>query len=141
MTDTAVPDTETAFFEALLAADRAALDTVLAHDFLLVDVMAGQIVPRAALLDLVGSRELEFLEITRNPDEVSLRDRGGLAVVIGSTRMTMSHQGTEITTNSRYTHVYVVQGDQWQLLSAQGTPIGSTTQDADGARSIESSSA
>ena len=122
MTDTAVLAADTAFFQALLAADRAALEAVLAHDFLLVGVADGRIVPRPVLLDLVGSRELEFVEITRNPDDVTLRSRPGLAVVIGHTRMTMRYQGTEVTAESRYIHAYVAEGDRWQLLTAQGTP-------------------
>jgi hypothetical protein len=122
MTNTAVLDAEAAFFMALLAADRAALDTVLAHDFLLVGVGDGQIVARAVLLDLVGSRDLEFLEIDWNRRDVLLRNRPAVAVAIGHTRMTMRFQGTTTTVHSRYVHTYVNDGDQWQLLTAQGTP-------------------
>jgi ketosteroid isomerase-like protein len=117
-----VLEAESSFFEALLAADMAALDAVLAPDFLLVDVMAGQVVPRAALIELVGSKELEFLEIARSRDDVVVRERPGLSVVVGRTRMTMRfQQGAQLTAHSRYTHVYVDGGDGWRMLSAQGT--------------------
>jgi len=122
MTDAAVLDAETAFFEALLAADVVTLEGLLADDFLLVEVMAGQIVPRAGLLEMVGSKELEFLEIKRSFDSLSLRHRSGLAVVVGHSHMTMRHQGAEFATDSRYTHVYVVEGGLWRMLSAQGAP-------------------
>jgi hypothetical protein len=112
---------EEAFFTALLAADRASLDTVLAPDFALVDVLAGQEVPRAALLDLVGSRELEFVDIVHDAAQASVRHRPGLAVVVGRTRMTVRAQGNEFTVRSRYTHVYVADRKQWRLLAAQGT--------------------
>ena len=97
--DAEVPDAdvfaaEDAFFGALLAADRAGLDRVLADDFQLIDVLAGQVVPRAALLDLVGSGELEFVRIDRPAGEVTVRHRPGLAVVVGHTRMTMRVPGT-----------------------------------------------
>jgi Domain of unknown function (DUF4440) len=122
MTDTAVRNANADFFTALLDADRAALDRVLAHDFLLVGVADGQIVPRAVLLDLVGSRDLEFLEIVWNRGDVLLRSRPAVAVAVGHTRMTMRFQGTTATVHSRYVHTYVNDGGHWQLLTAQGTP-------------------
>jgi ketosteroid isomerase-like protein len=117
----AVLDAEAAFFAALLAADGPALDAVLADDFLLVDVMGGQAIPRAVLLGLVDARELEFVDIARDMADVSVRHRPELAVVVGRTRITGRFQGTEFTAHSRYTHVYVAAGGRWALLSAQGT--------------------
>ena len=121
MTEAGVLAAEDAFFAALLAADRPALDRLLAEDFLLVDVLAGQAVTRAALLDLVGSGGLVFAQIQRPGGEVSVRHRPGLAVVVGRTRMTMRVPGAELTTDSRYTHVYVLDGGRWRLLAAQST--------------------
>jgi len=121
VTDAGVLAAEDAFFAALLAADRPALDRLLAEDFLLIDVLAGQAVGRAALLDLVGSGGLEFVRIERPRAEVSVRHRPGLAVVVGRTRMTMRVPGAEMTADSRYTHVYALDGDRWRLLAAQGT--------------------
>jgi hypothetical protein len=126
MSDEAVLAAEDAFFTALLAADRAGLDTVLAPDFALVDVLAGQVVPRAVLLDLVGSAELVFVDIARDSAQASVRHRAGVAVVVGRTRMTMRAQGDELTVHSRYTHVYVADQQQWRLLAAQGTQETST---------------
>ncbi len=120
---TGVLDAEAAFFGALLAADRTALDRLLAGDFVLVDVVAGQVVDRATLLDLVGSRQLRFLEVVRDPADVSVRRRSGLAVVVGRTRMAMRFGEDDVSAHSRYTHVYVDDGDGWRLLSAQGTLI------------------
>ncbi len=72
-------------FAALLAADRPAAG----RGFLLIDVLAGQAVTRAALLDLVGSGAQVFAQIERPPAEVSVPHRPGLAVIVGRTRMTM----------------------------------------------------
>jgi len=131
---------ERAFFDALVAADPVALDAVLAPDFVLVGVDGGQVVPRAALLDLVGSRTLEFAGVAWDPAAVTVRERPGVAVTVGDTTMTMRFQGAESTVPSRYTHVYVAValgggaghgdgegagdgagGGRWRLLSAQGT--------------------
>ena len=122
MTDTGALAAESAFFRALLDADRAALDAVLAEDFVLIGVLDGQLVPGEALLQLVGSRELRFLDIARHPDDISVRERPDVAVVVGRTRMTMGYQDVELTASSRYAHVYVKDGARWLLLNAQGTP-------------------
>lgn len=115
--------TDEAFFEALLVADEATLSDLLAHDFLIVDVMSGQVTHRNALLSAIASGELQFLHIARDPAEVIVRQRETTAVLVGRTRMTMRYQDTEVTSNSRYTHVYVNDdGDKWRLLAAQGTP-------------------
>ena len=49
----AVLQAEDRFFGGLLAVDRAALEQVLAPDFLLVDVMTGSEIPRDFLVDAV----------------------------------------------------------------------------------------
>jgi ketosteroid isomerase-like protein len=127
----AVEAADDRFFTALLAADPLALDQALTQDFVLVDVMAGGTVPREALIDLVGTRKidlvgtrkLEFLTIARDPADRSVRLREGLSVVVGTTRITMRYEGQQVTTDSRYTHVFVLEDRRWRLLTAQGTQI------------------
>ena len=114
-------DADEAFFAALLAADRQALDLLLAEDFALVDVMAGQTVPRDVFLGLVATGQLTFFEVVRGAADVSVRQRPGLQVIVGRTRMTMRFEGAPITVNSRYTHVFVADAGGWRLLAAQGT--------------------
>ena len=67
------------FFAALLAGDHDALGMILAADFLLIDVLSGQVARREELL------------------------RGSAAVVTGRTRMVMCYQGNKVTEQSRYT--------------------------------------
>jgi ketosteroid isomerase-like protein len=114
------------FFAALIAADTAALERLLADDFLLIDVMTGSEVPRAALLEVVGSGQLAFEAI--DPAEVRCRRYGATAVVTGRTRMAGRYAGAAFGAASRYTHVYVEErnGD-WRMVAAQGTPIASPT--------------
>jgi ketosteroid isomerase-like protein len=120
-TSAAVLDAEAAFFGALLNADGAALDEVLAGDFVLVDVMGGQAIPRDVLLGLVATRELEFLAVYRDLADVTVRHRRDVAVVVGRTHLVGRFQGTEFSADSRYTHVYVATDGRWEMLSAQGT--------------------
>jgi ketosteroid isomerase-like protein len=111
------------FFAALIAADTAALGRLLADDFVLIDVMTGSEVPRAALLDVVGSGQLVFETI--DPAEVRCRRYGATAVVTGRTRMAGRYAGAAFGAASRYTHVHVEQpgGGGWRMVAAQGTPI------------------
>jgi ketosteroid isomerase-like protein len=111
------------FFDALLTADVAALDDLLAHDFLIVDVLMGQVTHRDELLGAMSTGALKFAEVTRYPEERAVRHRDGVAVVVGRTRMVIHHPGGEVTVSSRYTHVYVRGRGRWGLMSAQGTPV------------------
>ena len=112
---------EDAFFGALLAIDRAALERVLAPEFLLVDVMTGSEIPRDFLVDAIASRQLIFEAITRAAGRV--RHFGATAVVVGETRMRGRYGEQSFAAHSRYTHVYVKSAAGWQMVSAQGTPI------------------
>jgi ketosteroid isomerase-like protein len=112
-----------AFFDALLAADPAALADVLTDDFVIVDVMSGGVTDRAALLDVVASGVLRFVDIVRDPAEASVRTRAGVAVVVGRTEMTIRFGPDTVTARSRYTHVFVEESGRPRLLSAQGTPL------------------
>ena len=114
---------EESFFSALLAADHQMLATILADDFVIVDVMSGQAAPREDLLGAIGSGELQFADVRQYTEERSVRHRDSLVVVIGRTEMLMRYQGHEITAKSRYTHVYTRENGRWRLMSAQGTPI------------------
>ena len=110
------------FFTALLAADHDLLGTILADDFVIIDVLSGQVARREELLGAISSGQLRFAEVTRYAEERSVRLRVSAAVVTGRTRMVMRYQGDEVTAHSRYTHVYARDGGRWRLMSAQGTP-------------------
>ena len=117
---------ERAFFTALVEAGLEALDRVLADDFLLIDVMRGAEITRAALLAVLGSGQLRFEVI--EPAEQRVRRYQATAVVTGRTRMSGQFGGTPFAALSRYTHVYVEQHGRWRLVAAQGTPIASESE-------------
>ena len=111
------------FFTALLTADHDLLGRILADDFLIIDVLNGQVTRRDELLGAISSGQLRFEEIARYAKERSVRLRGSAAVVVGRTQMVMRYQGNEVTAQSRYTHVYARDSGRWRLMSAQGTPV------------------
>jgi ketosteroid isomerase-like protein len=112
---------EREFFTALVEARPEALDRVLADDFVLIDVMRGAEVTKAALLAVIGSGQLRFEVI--EPAEQRVRLYPATAVVTGRTRMSGRFGGALFAALSRYTHVYVEQQGRWRLVAAQGTPI------------------
>jgi len=120
--DTAVLEAEDLFFSALLARDTAALRGLLCDDFAIVDVMSGNVTPRDPLLEALDAGVLTFVAVERDPAEAAVRHRPGVAVVVGRTAMTIGFAGQSTTVASRYTHIYVQDGERWRLLSAQGTP-------------------
>jgi ribosomal protein S18 acetylase RimI-like enzyme/ketosteroid isomerase-like protein len=111
------------FFTALLAADHELLGMILADDFLIIDVLSGQVAHREELLGAISTGQLRFAEVTRHAEERSVRLRDSAAVVAGRTRMVICYQGDEVTVHSRYTHVYTRDSGRWRLMSAQGTPM------------------
>jgi len=112
---------ERRFFAGLLDANVAALDQVLADDFILIDVMSGSEVPKSVLLGLIGSGQLKFAAVELV--ESRLRLYGEAAVIQGRTRMSGTFAGEPFSASSRYTHVYVRQQCSWQMVAAQGTQI------------------
>jgi ketosteroid isomerase-like protein len=113
------------FFDALLDRDIPALKALLAEEFLIVDVASGSVHPRAAFLEAIEGRAVTFQEIKTVPDETVIRLAGpGTGIVIGRTAMSFSDaEGAATEVASRYTHVFHADGQNWQLVSAQGTPI------------------
>jgi len=110
---------EQAFFTALVEADVAALGQILADDFLLIDVMTGSEVTKSALLDVLRSGHVLFDQIERV--EYLVRLYGTTAVITGRTEMHGRFDMQPFQASSRYTHVFVDDGVQWRMVSAQGT--------------------
>jgi hypothetical protein len=109
------------FFVWLMEANVRAKEGLLTNDFLLIDVMRGSEVPKAALLAAMQSGDLKFQSI--EPADVRLRSYPGTAIVTGRTTMRIRFQQIEAEVQSRYTHVYVSVDGRWRLAAGQGTPI------------------
>jgi ketosteroid isomerase-like protein len=111
------------FFGALLAGDAASLDTVLAGDFLIVDVSSGAVADRASFVGALRDGSLEFHRIELV--ERLTRRYGETAIIVGRTEMSGTFGGVGFAASSRYTHVLVHDSDdgRWRLATAQGTSI------------------
>lgn len=113
---------ERAFFTALLSGNIDSLDSILADDFVMVDLMTGSEFSKAMLLAAVGSSQVKFEAI--DPVESKVRIYScDTAIVVGRTEMRFRAGESSFNFSSRYTHVFVMQDGSWRLASAQGTQI------------------
>ena len=114
--------TERAFFSALLSGNIDSLDSILADDFLMVDLLAGSEITKPMILAAVASSQVKFEAI--DPVESKVRIYScDTAIVVGRTEMRFRAGESSFTFSSRYTHVFVLSEAGWQLASAQGTQI------------------
>lgn len=109
------------FFKALIEADQEALDRLLADDFVLIDVLTGSEVSKAALLEIVAAGGLRFEEV--NQINFRVRVYGVVAVITGQTVISGGFNGRRFEVDSRYTHVFEEQYGGWRMVAAQGTQI------------------
>jgi ketosteroid isomerase-like protein len=112
---------ERRFFESLIAADGPALDRLLADDFLLIDVLRGAETSKPDLMDALAAGQVRFDGI--DASDARVRVYGDAAVVTGRTEMRIRFGEGAVTVRSRYTHVFVRQGEEWRFVTAQGTQI------------------
>src|SRR4051794_24361562 len=112
---------ERQFFASLIASDGPALERLLADDFLLIDVIRGAEVSKGDLVAALDAGQVRFDGIEASGARVRLY--GDAAVVTGRTEMRMTFGGNSVTVQSRYTHVFVRQDQEWRFVSAQGTQI------------------
>lgn len=112
------------FFCALLDRDIPALEDLLSADFQIIDVASGSLHQRASFLEAVSAGRVTFKQIEIFPLERTIRIEGSTAIVVGRTAMSFANAEGKLTlVESRYTHVFQGGAGNWQLASAQGTPI------------------
>ena len=117
----AVVDVDGRFFNALLNADVAVLDQILAEDLVLIDVMRGGETKKTEFLQAVQSGLVVFEAIEVMDQQP--RVYGECAIINGKTQLTIRFDNTTFEIRSRYTHVYCELEGAWRMVSAQGTRI------------------
>ncbi len=96
----------------------------------MIDVMRGGQIRKQDLLAVLTPGQLSFESIERFDPLV--RNYGNAAVITGSTLMKMRFGDARFEVNSRYTHVFIRENEQWRMVSAQGTKIEDTSGQQDG---------
>ena len=107
--------------EATLKNDASVFERLLADDWLNTNAN-GTVTTKAQLISLVrsGTFKISSLEY----DDVRVRAYQDAAVVTGrSTSTRMGQDNKLITGQVRFTRVYIKRNKDWQVVSAQSTPI------------------
>jgi len=125
MNETRPEDIEKEFFDSLISSDIVALQKVIGEDLVLIDVMTGTEVTGQQLAEVLKSRNLKFDAIDRIGFRV--RSYSGVAIITGQTVMVGAYEGQPFKIHSAYTHVFIKDSDRWRMVSAQGTPINSSS--------------
>ena len=116
----AVRDAEARRFDAMVRADTAALDTLLADDLTYTHSSGQFQMKRQCLADLqAGKLKYEFI----SPEGVQVRIYGTTAVVTGRARLQVRPQGQASGFQVRFTDVYVKRNGRWQMVAWQSTRL------------------
>ena len=105
--------------KALVRADSATLDRIMADDFLFAYPMEGD--DKATFIgDVVsGDVKVEFL----TSENVRVRSWGSTAVLTGKDSAKWSYKGRDFSGHYKIIHVYSFRDDRWQLVSVQACPM------------------
>jgi hypothetical protein len=107
--------------EATLRNDVAMWEWLLADSWVNTNA-DGTMTTKAHLLTLLRERPFAFVSI--EDDDVEVRLHPATAVVTGrSSRTLRGPDGRLIERHARFTRVYVLENDRWQVVAAQSTPI------------------
>ncbi len=122
MTDNLSPlDADRLFFSSLLDANLETLNQLLSNEFILIDILSGSEINKTSLLSVLKSGQVKFDAIELI--ESHMRIYPATALITGHTKMSGQFGETPFNINSRYTHVFIEQDDQWNMVAAQGTQI------------------
>jgi ketosteroid isomerase-like protein len=119
-TRVSVRDVERMRFHAMVQNDLKSLAPLLSEDLVYVHT-DGAVESKAEFLQRLRSGALRYRSI--EPTDVRVRTFGSTAIVTGRSQMAVTIAGADREFAIRYTAVYVVRGDRWQLVSWQSTRI------------------
>jgi Ketosteroid isomerase homolog len=120
-TATQVRELERRWAEAEERGDVAALDELSADDFTMVGP-AGFVLDRAQWLHRYRTGDL--VTTTLVWDELTVRDHGDTAIVIGRHTQRATFRDNPVDGSFRATHIVVRRAHRWQLAGIHMSPIG-----------------
>lgn len=115
-----VLETQQKRFRAMVEADRAALEALLADDLVYIHT-TGVIDTKSSLIDSVVSGAIDYTRLV--PTDTTLRFAGNAAIITGSADLGVIAGGKTHEASIRFTEVYVDAGDGWRLVSWQSTRV------------------
>jgi ketosteroid isomerase-like protein len=106
--------------EAITRRDGAALDRLIADDFILTNPF-GQVMTKKEAIDAVTSSGYELDSLVN--EEIRVRVFGDVAVATALGTAKGSHDGHEVVGRFRYLRVWVKREGCWRAVAAQSTNI------------------
>ncbi len=105
--------------KALVRADAATLDRIMADDFFFAYPMEGD--DKSQFIGDVASGDVKVESLTR--ENVSVRIWGSTAVLTAKDSAKWYYQGRDFSGNYKIIHIYSLRDDRWQLVSVQACPM------------------
>ncbi len=112
----AVRAAQSARFRAMMNADVASLDTLLANDLTYVHT-GGQLQTKPGFIGSIRAKTLVYESIA--PSDVSIRTYDGTAVGTGLSNMRVRTDAGVSSFGIRFTETYVWRDGRWQLVAWQ----------------------
>ena len=106
--------------KAWLDGDRAAVDSILAADWSVID-LTGRVLTKVQVMQELGSGERRIE--SGSVDDLSVRAFGDFAIVTGRSVLSGSYKGQRASVVQRFTDVFVRRGGRWQAVASQGTQV------------------
>jgi len=111
---------ETRRFEAVVRGDIAALDDILSDDLSYTHA-TGVHETKAEFIAKLKSGQLKYESLT--PEDMLVRVYGTTGVVTGVARVKVQVKGEPLSFQLRFTDVYVMKGDRWQMVAWHATRL------------------
>ncbi|MDQ3174596.1 MAG: nuclear transport factor 2 family protein [Acidobacteriota bacterium] len=105
--------------KALVRADGATLDRIMADDFFFAYPMEGD--DKAQFIGDVVSGDVKVEFLTR--ENVGVRIWGSTAVLTGKDSAKWYYKGRDFSGHYKIIHIYSLRDDRWQLVSVQACPM------------------
>ena len=106
--------------KAWLDGDRAAVDSILAPDWSVID-LTGRVLTKAQVMQELGSGERRIE--SGSVDELRVRTFGAFAIVTGRSVLAGSYKGQRASVVQRFTDVFAKRNGRWQVIASQGTQV------------------
>ncbi len=119
-TEKAIRQLENRRFQAMIEADTAALDTILADDLTYTHTN-GWVDTKEQFIGWLESGELNYESIST--DSVRVRVYAAAAVVTGQAAVKIKGNGQEKNLQIRFIDVYVKRNAHWQMVAWQSTRL------------------
>ena len=105
--------------KALVRADGATLDRIMADDFFFAYPMEGD--DKAQFIGDVVSGDVKVEFLTR--ENIGVRIWGSTAVLTGKDTAKWYYKGRDFSGHYKIIHVYSLRDERWQLVSVQACPM------------------